>query len=167
MSERKFIIGIVIFTVLILFGGIILIGGSSKETTVEKTAGAKIEVKETNFNFKNIPYHGGNVTHSFPIKNIGIKELTIANLSTSCMCTQVSFKSKNLESPKFGMKGHSSGSNWTGSLKPGEKGEIIVIFDPTAHGPSGIGPVSRFVSFETNDPDKPYVEFSFEGVVIK
>lgn len=168
MSEKKFIIGIIVFTVLIFSGGILLLSGSSGQAAIEKTADAMIELTEKKFNFKNIAYSGGNVSHSFLIKNAGTKDLKITNLATSCMCTQVYFKNKNTEGPKFGMKSHASGSsNWVGILKPGEKGEIIAVFDPTAHGPQGIGPISRLVSFETNDKDHSYIEFSFEGVVIK
>lgn len=165
--DRKFIIGIAIFTVLILGGGIIYSNSSSSKATIEKTQGSKIQTFEQSFDFKDIKYDGGNVKHPFKIKNAGTKDLTIANMSTSCMCTEVMLKTKNQESPKFGMKGHSAESSWTGILKPGEEGEIVVIFDPTAHGPLGVGPISRIVSFETNDPDKPYVEFSFSGNVVK
>ena len=50
---------------------------------------------------------------------------------------------------------------------PGETAEIIADFDPAYHGPQGTGPVTRIVSFETNDPDHPYVELGFKGTVVK
>ena len=52
-------------------------------------------------------------------------------------------------------------------LKPKEGAEVVTVFDPAAHGPQGIGPISRLVSFETNDPQNPYIEFSFSAVVVK
>lgn len=168
--DKKVIIGIVLFTVLIIGGAIVYGNNSPAKTTVEKTAGAKVQTFEQSFDFKDIKYSGGNVKHPFKIKNNGTKDLTIANMATSCMCTVVYLKTKT-ESPKFGMKGgHGSGedgSNWTGTLRPGEEAEVIVEFDPTAHGPQGVGPISRIASFDTNDPDKPYVEFSFSGNVVK
>ncbi|MCL4387374.1 DUF1573 domain-containing protein [Patescibacteria group bacterium] len=168
MGEKKIIIGFILITALILIGGLFFVGNSPAKTTVEKTVGAKIETPENNFDFKNIPYSGGFAIHVYPVKNTGTKDLRIANLATSCMCTKVYFKSKDVESPKYGMKSHASGSaDWSGTLKSGESGQIIAVFDPTAHGPQGVGPISRQVSFETNDPDHPYVEFSFEGTVVK
>lgn len=167
MSEKKVLIGILVATFLILGGAVMLLGQTSSGTNLEKTAGAKVETSEASFDFKDINYLGGNVEHSFLIKNIGDKELKIANMSTSCMCTTVYLKTAAGKSPGFGMKGHSASSDWTGNLAPGESGEVVAVFDPTAHGPSGVGPIDRIVSLETNDPDRPYVEFSFKGNVLK
>lgn len=165
--DKKIIIGILFATVLIIGAGVLFSSNQSTKATIGKTPGAILETLETTFDFKNIAYSGGNVQHSYKIKNIGNKDLTVANLKTSCMCTKVYFQTKSQKGPEFGMEGHSSSSNWTGTLKPSEEGQMVVIFDPTAHGLEGIGPVSRFVSFETNDPDHPYVELSFSGNVVR
>ncbi|MDO8658079.1 MAG: DUF1573 domain-containing protein [Candidatus Levybacteria bacterium] len=176
--DKKIIIGVVLFTILILGGGILYSNSSPTKAksdlakaTVEKTAGAKIQIFEENFDFKDIKYDAGNAKHPFKIKNNGTKDLTIANMATSCMCTKVYLQTNKEKSPEFGMKGgHGSGedgSSWTGVIKPGEEAQVFADYDPTAHGPQGVGPISRLVSFETNDPDKPYVEFTFSGNVIK
>ncbi|MBI2190325.1 MAG: DUF1573 domain-containing protein, partial [Candidatus Levybacteria bacterium] len=115
-----------------------------------------------------ISYSGGNVKHSFPVKNVGKSEMKIFNMKTSCMCTTAYLKTNKETGPSFGMPGHASpNSSWVGTLRPGEEGSIVVVFDPTAHGPEGIGPLSRLISFETNDPNSSYVEFSIQGVVVK
>lgn len=171
--DKKVVIIFSVFTLLVLAGGVLLANSLSSNTSktlgtsIEKTPGARIEFAKTNFDFGNISYSGGNMERSFPIKNIGDKDLKIANLGTSCMCTTVFFKSDKEQSPVFGMKGHSKASDWIGLLKSREEGQMIVVFDPTAHGPSGVGPFSRFVSFETNDPDHPYVELTINGTVVK
>lgn len=165
--DRKVVIGILIFTVLIIVGAILFSQNSPSKSSLQKTAGASVQTFETSFDFKDIKYGGGKAERSFKIKNIGDKELTIANLSTSCMCTVVYLKKGNEKGPEFGMKGMASSSNWIGRLLPNEEGDIIAVFDPAFHGPSGVGPISRLVSFETNDPDHPYVEFSFTGTVVK
>lgn len=167
MSEKAIIIGVVILTVFIIGGGIFFLSNSPTKAVLQKTVGARIETPQTSFDFKNVPYNGGFAKHSFTIKNIGDKELQIANLATSCTCTKVFYKKGKEESPYFSMKGHSGESSWTGVLKPKEKAELVIVFDPTAHGPQGVGPIERIISFETNDPDKPYVEFSFKGVVVR
>lgn len=166
MADKKILIGIILSTLLVLGGAIWFLGKSSNET-LEKVAGSKIEITETDFDFKDIPYSGGNVEHGFKIKNIGDKDLKIANMATSCMCTKVFLKTAQGKSSEFGMKGHSAFSDWTGLLPPGQEAEVVAVFDPTAHGPSGVGPIDRLVSFETNDPDRPYIEFSFKGIVVK
>lgn len=167
MSEKKIIIGIVLITVAILVGAVVLLGKSSSKANLEKTIGAKIETTETSFDFKEIPYSSGDAVHEFKVKNIGDKDLKIANIYTSCACSKGYFKSAKGESFKFSMKGMSPPSDWTGILNPGEEGQVVADFDPTYHGPQGVGPISRIVSFETNDPDHPYIEFSFKGVVVK
>lgn len=167
MSDRKIIIAIILFTVAILGVAILFLGKSSSKANLQKTIGAKIETTETSFDFKDIPFSGGNAIHEFKIKNVGDKPLQIANMATSCACSKTFFKNAQSESPKFSMKSMSPPSDWTGTLNPGEEGQVVSSFDPTYHGPQGVGPISRIVSFETNDPDHPYVEFSFSGNVVK
>ena len=165
--NKKVLVIISLLTVVVLFGGVFLLSNSGGPATVEKTAGAQIQTFHKDFDFKDIKYDGGKAIHAFPIKNNGYKDLTVANLSTSCMCTQAYLKKGEEKSPSFGMKGHTSASDWKGVLKPKEEAEVVTVFDPTAHGPQGIGPISRLVSFETNDPQNPYIEFSFSAVVVK
>jgi len=161
--DRKIIGTILVITSFIFFGGIFLLPRNS--ATLERKGSAQIEISHLSFDLKKIPYSGGIVTHPFKIKNIGKGNLEIANIATSCMCTQAYFKSGNIESPRFGMKGMSPPSSWKAALKPGQEGEIIAVFDPSYHGPQGKGPVERIISFETNDTNKPYVELSFRGIV--
>lgn len=168
MSEKKIIIAVLAVTVLIIGGAVLALSGSqAKKAALEKTVGAKIQISEESFDFKDIPYSGGNVEHGFMVKNIGDKKLEIANLATSCACSKVFLRAKNGDGPKAGMKGMSAPTDWKGSLEPGEEGQVVAVFDPAYHGPQGVGPISRIVSFETNDPDRPYVELSFSGRVVK
>lgn len=169
MSDKKILIGIVIITLAILGGAVIFLSNtqSSSKAIIQKTVGAKIETPEISFDFKDIPYSEGNAIHEYKIKNTGDKDLEIANMNTSCACSKTYFKSQKGESPKFSMKGMSAPSSWKGILSSGEEGVVVFSFDPTYHGPSAVGPISRIVSFETNDPDHPYIELSFSGNVVK
>lgn len=170
--NKKIVIIFSVFTLLIIIGGALLVNNLPSNISktlgarIEKTPGVKIEISEANFDFKNVSYLGGNVEHSFGIKNIGDKDLKIANLSTSCMCTTVYLKTAQEKGPEFGMEGHSKSVEWMGTLKSQEEGQLVVVFDPTAHGPQGVGPFSRFASFETNDPDHPYLELTINGTVV-
>ena len=168
--DKKFIALIIVLSAGII-GIAVLVSNSSPasntKASISKTTGAKIVVDHFSKKVGNIPYNGGNLIHVFPIKNAGTKDLEIANMVTSCMCTKAYLKQGNNKSEGFGMKGMSASSSWKGVIKPGETAEIIADFDPAYHGPQGAGLFSRAVSFETNDPDNPYVEVSFEGEVTK
>lgn len=165
---NKTVIAIITAAALLLVGAVFFLSStSSNKASLEKTVGAKVEILEESFDFKDIPYGGGNAVHEFKVKNTGDKELQVANLATSCACSKAYFKSAKGESPKFSMKGMSAPSAWTGVLSPGEEGLMVAVFDPTYHGPQGVGPIARVISFETNDPDRPYVELAFSGNVVK
>lgn len=166
--DLKILLGIIVFSLILVIGAAYFLSSSAgQKATLEKVNGAKIEVLEESFNFGDIDYSAGVVNHEYLIKNIGDKPLEIANLATSCMCTKVFAKGPFGESEKVSMKGMSKPSSWKGELKSGEEGKIVAVFDPAFHGPGGIGPISRTVSFETNDSEKPYVELLFEGNVRK
>ena len=165
--EKKFILGISLFTLLVLGGGIWFASSIPTKPTLQKTVGATLLTDHTSVELKTILYEKGVLTHVFPIQNTGEKPLSITNLATSCMCTKVYFTNGKEKGPQTGMKGMSAISSWIGTLQPQEKGEIIALFDPQFHGPTGVGAISRLVSFETSDPDHPYVELSFAGVVVR
>ena len=164
---KKFIIGVVGFSVFILAGGIYLFAKTPSRANLEKEAGAKIGIDHREFSFGTVRLSSGIVVHRYPIKNIGTKDLKIANLASSCACTKVYFKSSTQESPRASMKGMTRITDWVGILKPGESAEIIMEFDPNFHGPTGVGKITRSLSFETNDPQTPYAEFSLTGEVVK
>lgn len=169
MRNKTLFILIGLFVIGIIGVSVLISNSSLTETkaTLSKTTGAKILIDHSSKSVGNIPYDGGDLIHTFPIKNTGDKDLEIANMATSCMCTKAYLKEGNNKSEEFGMKGMTTPSSWKGVLKPGQTAEIIADFDPKYHGPSGTGPITRTVSFETNDPDHPYVEVGFDGVVTK
>jgi len=58
-------------------------------------------------------------------------------------------------------------SNWTQEVKPGEKAIVTAIFDPAYHGPQGVGPITRFVSVETNARGTEKITYTLTGTVVK
>lgn len=168
-TQVKILIAIVIFSILLVGGAVILLSGSFSggKAQIEKVSGVRMEITENTFDWGEIDYGGGLAIHAFKIKNSGEKDLEIGNIATSCMCTQAYFKDSSGVSPRFGMRGMSRPSSWKGVLKPKQEGELVVEFDPAYHGPTGVGKMERVVSFETNDPQKPYAEVTLYGNVIK
>lgn len=152
-------------TILLLVGGVFFLSKQpAGSVTLSTNAAALFATDHDRYEWGDIDYGGGKVSHRFTIKNDGTADLSIANLKTSCMCTTVQFVSPSGNSPALAMHQKSS---WEGTLAPNQAADIEAVFDPAYHGPQGVGPIERIVSFDTNDPKKPYVEFTLTGKVVK
>lgn len=163
MNDKKLIFWIIAVTCIILFGGIFLVS-QSNPPAVTASVNAKVTVDNKEFNWGKIPLNGGNVEKTFTIINSGKDSLTLANVRTSCHCTKARLSIDNKTSPDFGMGNISS---WIGEVKPGSDARLTVVFDPAYHGPAGVGPITRYVSVNTNDKSKPELVFTLTGTVIK
>ncbi len=71
--------------------------------------------------------------------------LEISSVVTSCGCTTANLSSS--------------------VISPGTRADLTVVFDPDYH--DTVGPVTRVVWLETNDPDQPVVEVGFDANVRK
>lgn len=95
-----------------------------------------------------VPMKAGTVSFRYLLKNSGEAPLTINRISTSCMCTTATLVTAKGRKGPFGMPGH--GPNATKALlEPAELAELEVVFDPAAHGPSGLGRIERAVTLES------------------
>lgn len=164
-GEKNLFIGIMILTLLILTGATFFLSqGSSSAAKIEVSQNVKIEVPERKFNWGEIKMSKGNAIKTFALKNSGTDVLKLTNIKTSCHCTKAQVGIDGAGSPLFGMNDVSS---WVGEVLPGKEAQLKVIFDPNFHGPTGVGPIERLVSVETNDAGKPVIEFGLTGTVIK
>lgn len=163
-TEKKVIIGIIIFTLFILGGSIFVLNSGESAQAITMTQEAKADIAEKQFDWGNIDYDGPKATKIFTIKNSGTKPLQLTKIKTSCHCTTAQLSIDNNKSPLFGMN---ASAPWVGTVAPGKEAQLEVVFDQTFHGPSGIGLVERFVSVETNDAAQPKIDFSLAGIVIK
>lgn len=164
MTDKKIIIGLITFTLFILGGGIYVLSTSSAPVKITSSQNAKISVDQKTFDWGNIPYSGGNATKTFTIKNIGSDTLKLTGVKTSCTCTKAQIVIDGKSSPYFSMHATSA---WVGEVAPGKEAQLTVIFDPAFHGPTGVGPIERVISMQTNDTQNPSLEFSLKGVVVK
>lgn len=165
MNDKKIVIGLIVLTFLILGGGIyVLASTSSAPPKVIASQNAKASVNQKTFDWGNIPYSGGNAVKDFVIKNTGSDVLKLSGVKTSCTCTKAQVSIDGKLSPYFSMHATSS---WVGEISPGKEAKLTVIFDPTFHGPTGVGPMERLISVQTNDIQNPNLEFSLKGVVVK
>ncbi len=163
-SFDPFIVGIIVVTVLIL--GVAVFFGTRIGTTPQVTADSQValSVESNKYDWGTIDYNGGIVSKSFPIKNSSNTTLKIYNVKTSCMCTTAQLKTPEVTSKKFAM--HETSSDVI-EVKPGSTAELIVEFDPSFHGPSGVGPITRTITMETNDAKSPTLQFNLTGNVVK
>ncbi len=165
MEGKKFIILIAAATILILFGAVIGLSASSQsqsQTSVSKNVKATVN-DPTSYDWGTIPYSGGVVSKDFTIKNTGTETLKLFNIKTSCHCTKAHLAIDGTASPDFGMD---SMSDWTGLVPAGKEARLTVVFDPAFHGPSGIGPINRFVSVQTNSAADTQLTFTLTGTVV-
>lgn len=163
MNEKKLLLGMLLFTIAII-GGIVLVAGKSSSPPSVLSQNVEVQTDQVSYDWGNIPYSGGNATKTFKIKNSGTDVLKLYNVKTSCHCTRARVAINGTNSPDFGMDSFSS---WAGEVTRGGEAALTVIFDPTYHGPQGVGPVNRFVSVETNDPAHSKLTFTLTGIVVK
>lgn len=124
-------------------------------------------VSEAAYDFGTISMGKGVVSHDFLLLNKGADPIFISKAYTSCMCTTaLLFDKEGRRLGVFGMPGHGGASSFARITIPaGETTTVRAVFDPAAHGPSGVGLADRSVYLETNSKEQPKVELSFRAQV--
>lgn len=164
-ATDKFLLSIVGITILSLIAVVFFATrGSSKTAEVKVDEQVEIVISENKYDWGTVDFDGGIVSKSFAIENSGSSPLKLFDVKTSCMCTTAQLKTPEITSKKFQM--HESSSDVI-EVKPGETAELIVEFDPAFHGPSGVGPITRTISINTNDANNPKLTFDLTGNVVK
>ena len=161
MKYKNTLIGLLI-TVGVL-GGIIWYARPDKTGDPTATVLSTLVTQETSYDFGSVSMAKGNVEKIFKIKNTDSSPAVIEKISTSCMCTEASLIKSGREFGPFGMPGHGFTPKINESLSPGEEAEIKVVFDPTAHGPAGVGFIERIVYIE--EKDRLPLELKIKAVV--
>lgn len=155
--NTKAIIGIILGTLVVL-GVIIFLGrpatGNPSNTPDVNAPESALKASETRFDFGTISMAKGKVSHAYAVTNTGTEPLIIKKVYTSCMCTTASLKNGDKTYGPFGMPGHAAVPSVDVSVAPGASVEVEAVFDPAAHGPAGVGPISRAVILE-NSAGKP------------
>lgn len=110
-------------------------------------------------NFGTISMQNGKVSQVYILKNGSDVPRTLTAITTSCMCTDAV-----IDGQTFGMH-YDPAANVV--IAPGETKTLTVTFDPNAHGPDAVGPISREVSITSDDPNYPQTKIKFTGMVTK
>lgn len=162
--EKKLIAGIVIFTLIVLVGTVVLAVKMTTTAQIETNSSAQAKVPEATFDWGKIGIAAGNAEKDFTIENTGSAPLKLFNVKTSCDCTTARLSQGAATSPVFGMH---TNSNFVMEVPPGQKAVLKVIFDPAYHGPDGVGPITRQITVQTNDPSQGLLTFLLTAVVTK
>lgn len=158
-----------IFIVLIIGAGAFILSGENGEVR-GKGGSAKLSIAETDYEFGDISMKNGLASHKFQIKNDGDRVLEITDISTSCACTKVVLAVDGRRSPEFSMPGHGvKPLFWSEKIAPGQSAVLEAVFDPLAHGPDAVGPITRFINIISNTGGKENTKsvITFSGNVIK
>lgn len=167
MTRKHLLYGLIAFTVVSIVLGIFIsrenIPQSRPDFAAPRAAASPLSSPEATFHFGIISMAAGNVSHLFKIGNSGATPVTVTQIYTSCMCTTATLVTRAGGKGPFGMPGHGPVTSIAERLAPGEGALVEVVFDPKAHGPSGIGMNERIVTLR-NDAGRP-LELRFTAMV--
>ena len=149
-------------SILIILGSAVLLAllfvlGSKNPgaiPNVEKlSAASALSASESSYDFGEISMKAGLVRHTFTIENSSsTSPLVITGISSSCMGTEAFLSTSEGKTGPFGMPGHGGATRAIREeVSAGESRGIEVVFDPTAHGPAGVGRIERAVFIEDED----------------
>lgn len=166
----KFMKSIVIIMFVLLITALSVVGfaygfaQTSQKKVILPSGGAKALIDKSSVEWGQIKFSGGKVKAIYRITNTGTETLKLYGATTSCACTLGTITSNGKVTPPFGM--HSPMSA-TVEVAPGVEAVVEALFDPAFHGPGGVGPISRTITVQTNDPANPTLNFQASGVVVK
>lgn len=154
---------------LLVVAGLFFLAKDDAPAAVGSAANGASVIASTEdfFDFGTINMRDGKVSRVFTVQNDGAETMVIQSAYTSCMCTEaLLIDSGGKEYGPFGMPGHTSPrTNIT--IGAGKSVSVKAVFDPAAHGPSGVGLAERSIYLETNSAEKPRVELKFRAVVTR
>lgn len=164
-SDTKIFIGAVIVSLVIIVGAVFALGSDNSPKRDEQgTASMAIDKKNEDFGSMKVEEEKST---TFTITNTSTSSpLRIWNIATSCDCTFATVVISGQETGEFNMKAHMGSAlrNWIGEVAAGEKATMRVTYRPKVMPVQG--PVTRQVTFSTNDPNNADVEISVSANVL-
>lgn len=150
MNPKVLIIGIVA-SLGLLFGGLLWMSRPVDKPQVLVTSIGKLTASETSYDFGTVSMAKGVVTKKFSVTNADTVPATVTKLFSSCMCTKAALRVDGREWGPYGMPGMGPTiPDIAAEVAPGQAAEVEVTFDPTAHGPAGVGQIERQVTVQQN-----------------
>lgn len=149
-TDTKIIIGAIAASILIIVGAVVILS-QDKSPQRETLGEASLRIDKQTEDFGSMKV-SEEKTATFTITNTSSATLRLWNVTTSCNCT---FASVIIGKDKTGEFSMHAGSlkNWIGEVPPSQNALLTVTYRPSVMPVQG--PVSRQVTFATNDPKNP------------
>lgn len=164
----KILLGVI---VVLVAGGITAAVVATVKSQSADDGKARLKLETSRLDFGDVAMSDGLVKRTIKIENTGDADLKITQMFTSCMCTTVALEVGGEKGPAFGMPGHGGNAPafWSATIKPGESGNLEIVFDPNAHGPDAVGPVTRNITIVSNNGRRSGAKsiITFEADVVK
>ncbi len=164
-NDTKVIFGAILASLIIIVGAAVVLG---KDTTPKRdsmgSGSFSVDKRSEDLGSMKVSEEK---TATFTITNAANDSvLRIWNIATSCNCTFATVTIGSETTGEFNMTMHMSTrlKNWMGEIPPGQTALLHVIYRPSVMPVSG--PISRQVTFSTNDPKNETVEVSIRANVL-
>lgn len=150
---------IITLIVLALIGYLLILSYKKSASTTASVQGVQntgakslLTTPDTFYNFGTISMKNNEVTKEFTVGNPTSKDITVATVLTSCMCTSAFIvEPDGTTKGPFKMPGMGYVPPADEIIKAGDSRVIRVVYDPNAHGPAGVGAIDRFVTLTDTD----------------
>lgn len=155
----------VLVAALALFAWLGMPGAKNTESAqvAQGLENVELSADETAYDFGTISMAEGEVSHTFKISNVSALPVSIEKIYTSCMCTTATLDVEGEKFGPYGMPGHGFIPKINKTLNSGSEAMVEVVFDPAAHGPSGVGKIERKIIIENNGGQP--LELGFSAIV--
>lgn len=162
-TDTKIILGAIAVSVLIIVGAVAVMGKDTRPKR-EDLGKAAMTIDKTSEDFGSMKV-SEDKTATFTITNTSNATLRMWGVATSCDCTFATVVIDGKETGEFNMPMHMNATlkNWIGEVPAGKNATLKVTYRPSVMPVQG--PVSRQVSFATNDPKNSEVTVSVSANV--
>jgi len=160
MKNLNTIISIVILVAVVVVIG--FLGGKDKGNDSQEVAvisSSSIVIENDEYDFGDIDIFGGEVSTEYTLVNTGNENVLVISATTSCGCTE-----GEIGGESFGMH---FGMNNDVVIPANSSITMTGIFDPLAHGPDAVGPITRILLLQTNSLMTPELEVRISANVTK
>lgn len=145
------------------FGGILWLAWPRQAPDAEMAMTEGVLVASVSFHdFGTTSMTDGKVSHEYLLMNEGTEAVKVGKIYTSCMCTSAALLIGDRHFGPYGMAGHGFIPRVNETLAPGESAQLMITFDPAAHGPAGVGKVNRSITVEQDGAAPLVVSFTAE-----
>ncbi len=164
-TDTKIILGAIVASVIIIVAAVFGFGHGNAALNRENLGTATMTIDKTSEDFGSMKVSDERMA-TFTITNTGDSVLRIWNIATSCDCTFASIVIGGKTTGEFNMPMHMGNTlkNWMGEVPPKEKAQLTVTYRPSVMPVNG--PVTRQVTFSTNDPHNQDVEVTIAANVL-